>query len=252
MATKKPARRRTAASSRRKPGPRKSVARKPRRGGFWQRRATDLAWFVAQQGEKHTTTVQSRKDAAILRATHQGCQRCGGNGQIFTKGKDGSFTGSKPCPAKPQTMKVSRLKVAAAARFGQDKRSGLCGWKCPCGKSEKPRYRDAKTATTALRTHERKTHGGAGVGGSWYAQVPDTKPAKTPAPAVTKIATGSGKTDAQWEKQNKATPPAKAQAQGKCWQCSGQGALYSAFGGKQLTTVCGECTGTGKAAAKAA
>src|SRR5256885_10644054 len=32
------------------------------------------------------------------------------------------------------------------SRMGADKRTGLVGWTCPCGKKEKPRYRDAKTA----------------------------------------------------------------------------------------------------------
>jgi hypothetical protein len=177
------ARKRTAAR-RKKAGTRTSIARKPRRGGFWQRRAIDLAWFVAKQGEKHVTTVTSRKDAAILRMTHEGCPKCHGNGQIFTRGKDGNFTGSKPCTAKPTKAKAGRMKVAMAARFGPDKSSGLIGWTCPCGKKEKPRFRDAKTATKALREHERKRHGGQTVGGAWYGQVPEKKtaPAAIPAP----------------------------------------------------------------------
>ncbi|RCH70479.1 hypothetical protein DT019_03040 [Streptomyces sp. SDr-06] len=153
--------------------------RRPRGGPLGRRAATWLAFFVAKHGEKHLQAVNSRKDAAILRMTHEGCPRCKGNGQIFTKGKDGSFTGSKPCPAKPTKAKAGRMRVAMAARFGPDKHSGLVGWACPCGKKEKPRYRDAKAATAALRTHERQKHSGKTVGGAWYAQVADTTPKNT-------------------------------------------------------------------------
>ena len=59
-------------------------------------------------------------------------------------------------------------------------------------------------------------------------------------------------TDRQWEKQNGNLGPEQATARGLCWHCSGKGALYSAFGGKHITTVCPECVGTGKAKAKAA
>lgn len=185
MATRKPATRRKTTTTRRKTTTRKAVTRKPRRGGFWQRRAVSLAQLAAKQGEKHTTAVRSRKDAAILRATHAGCTRCGGTGTLYTQSKKtGAFTGSKPCPAKPTVAKVSRTRVAVEARFGPDKTSGLIGWNCPCGKREKPRYRDAKTATTALRTHERQKHGGTTVGGGWYAQVP----ASTAPSSLTKTA----------------------------------------------------------------
>lgn len=165
---KRTAKRRTTASKAR----RKPITRKPRRGGLGQRAAIALATAVARHGEKHTAVRQSRRDAAILRITHAGCDTCGGTGTLYTKRKDGSFSGSKPCPAKPKTMKVSRTRIALASRIGADKTSGLCGWRCPCGKSEKPRYRDAKAATAALRTHERRVHGGATVGGTWYAQIP--------------------------------------------------------------------------------
>ncbi|MEU2724057.1 hypothetical protein [Streptomyces smyrnaeus] len=161
-------------TSRRKPVSRARAGRKPRRGGLGQRAAVRLATFIAKQGEKHLNTRRTRRDAAILRATHAGCAKCGGTGTIYTKNKDGSFSGSKACTAKPTTMKVSKTQVAMASRFGADKTSGLCGWKCPCGKQEKPRYRTAKDATKALRTHERRIHGGASVGGAWYAQIPTT------------------------------------------------------------------------------
>lgn len=258
MATKKPTTRKRTTARRKKLGVRKAIARKPRRGGIAQRAAITLGWFVAKQGEKHLNTVQSRKDAAILRLTHEGCPRCKGNGQIFTKGKDGSFTGSKPCPAKPTRAKAGRMKVAIAARFGPDKNSGLIGWTCPCGTKEKPRFRDAKMATQALRTHEKKKHGGKTVGGAWYAQQTEQAPTSTQipkqptAPPVSKVATNSGKTDQEWEKQNGTLDPDKAQAKGLCWQCSGKGALYSSFGGEHITTVCPECAGTGKAKAKVA
>jgi hypothetical protein len=132
-----------------------------------------MALKAAQELDARKETVMSRKDAAILRMTHEGCPTCKGNGQIFTKGKDGSFTGSKPCPAKPTKGKAGRIKVAMIARFGADRNTGLIGWTCPCGKKEKPRFRDAKEATKALRTHERQKHGGKTVGGAWYGQAPE-------------------------------------------------------------------------------
>jgi len=129
--------------------------------------------------------VRTRKDAAILRATHQGCPKCHGTGTVFTKAKDGTFSGSRPCPAKPTTMTVNRARIHAQARFGVDKDSGLIGWRCPCGAKEKPRYRDAKTATSALRAHERKRHAGVSVGGAWFAQLPEgTDLTKITAPAA--------------------------------------------------------------------
>ena len=168
MAARKPAARKT---TRRKPVKRTSSVRKPRATTRGQKIATWAAMKIGEASEKRQATVVSRKDAAILRMTHEGCTRCKGNGQIFTKGKDGSFTGSKPCPAKPTKAKAGRMRVAIAARFGRDKNSGLVGWTCPCGSKEKPRFRDAKEATKALRTHERRKHGGKTVGGAWYGQV---------------------------------------------------------------------------------
>ncbi|MFD9223793.1 hypothetical protein ACFWDI_28270 [Streptomyces sp. NPDC060064] len=165
--------RRKPTTRRRKPVKRTSQVRKPRATTRGQKLATWAATKIGEASEKHTSTVMSRKDAAILRMTHEGCARCKGNGQIFTKGKDGSFTGSKPCPAKPTRAKAGRMRVAIAARFGSDKRTGLVGWTCPCGSKEKPRFRDAREATKALRTHERKKHGGKSVGGAWYGQVPE-------------------------------------------------------------------------------
>ena len=252
MAARKPAARKRTPPRRRKPVSRARATRRPCSGPIGRRAATWLAFFVAKHGEKHLQTVNSRKDAAILRMTHEGCKRCKGNGQIFTKGKDGSFTGSKPCPAKPTKAKASRLKVAVAARFGPDKNSGLIGWACPCGKKEKPRYRDAKLATKALRTHERKKHGGQTVGGAWYAQVPEGADPKATTPSaapVTKTDTNTTLSDADWEKQNKPPSPATAARKGLCRFCT-DGALYSAFGGERITAVCGMCHGTGKATAK--
>jgi len=192
MAAKRPATRRKAPASRRTTARRKHPARRvkiPRRGPLHARLG---AWLVLRvvvpMVADRRSVMQSRKDAAILRATHEGCPKCGGNGQIFTKGKDGSFTGSKPCPAKPTKTKVSRAEINRAARIGADKRTGLVGWTCPCGKKEKPRYRDAKTATKALRAHEKAKHGGVSVGGTWYAQQTEAAalaPSQpTPAPKV--------------------------------------------------------------------
>ncbi|WP_405769268.1 hypothetical protein OG539_32740 [Actinacidiphila glaucinigra] len=183
MAVKKtPARRKPA----RKKISRKAIARKPLRGGTWYHRAAArLALIIISHAEKHRALVRTRKDAAILRATHAGCAKCHGTGTLYTKGKDGAFTGSKPCPATPTATKVSRYAVARQARFGVDKSSGLIGWRCPCGKKERPRYRDAKEATKAIRTHERDKHGGQSVGARWYAQLPEgaAQITGTPTPA---------------------------------------------------------------------
>jgi hypothetical protein len=209
-----------------------------------------MALFAVSHLDAHKDTVLSRKNAAILRATHEGCPKCKGNGQIFTKGKDGSFTGSKPCPAKPTKQKVSKWAVYKASRFGPDKNTGLVGWACPCGKKEKPRFRDAKAATAALRTHEKKKHGGQAVGGALYAQATDaTQGATDKQPAPSKVVTNSGMTDQQWIKQNKAMHPGKAIAKGLCWKCAGNRKLHGAFGGEQILIVCTECNGSGKAAA---
>lgn len=255
MAVKKrPARRTTV----RKKVVRTKVTRRPPRGkGPGQKIALGLTMLVIKLAEQHRETAVARNAAAIRRITHEGCAKCHGTGVIATRGKDGSFTGSVSCKAKPKTMKVSRFQVAKQARFGVNKNSGLMGWRCPCGKHEKPRYQDAKMATKALRTHERAKHGGQSVGGTWYQQLPEgAKPTagKTPAapaatPAVTKPATGPAMTDAQWEKQNKPISQAAAAKKGVCWCCAGGGALYSAFGGEQITAVCGVCHGTGKATA---
>lgn len=255
MAAKRPTAQRRTAARRKKLAPRKSAARRPARGGFMQRQALRMGHAVGRQAEKRTSTVTSRKDAAILRITHEGCPKCKGNGQIYTKKKDGSFAGSKPCPAKPTRQKASRLQVALAARFGPDKNSGLMGWTCPCGSKEKPKYRDAKVATAALRTHERRKHGGQTVGGTWYAQVAEgatTVAEPKRAPLVTKADTsGSTMTDAQWEAQNARMSPKTADRKGVCWQCGGKGSLYSAFAGERITAVCPSCTGTGKPAVTA-
>ncbi|WP_030168999.1 hypothetical protein [Streptomyces sp. NRRL S-813] len=257
MPAKRQPARRTTTQARRKPSTRKHPAKRvkiPKGGPPHARLAAKLMLHVAAHLDTHSDTVRSRKDAAILRATHEGCPTCHGNGQIFTKGKNGEFTGSKPCPAKPTKQTASRWAVYKASRFGPDKNTGLIGWACPCGKKEKPRYRDAREATKALRTHERQKHGGKTVGGAWYAQANEAvaQPAPQQAPAVSKTVTDSGMTDEQWIKQNKAMPVGKAIAKGLCWQCAGNGKIYSAFGGQQLIVVCGECTGSGKAQKQAA
>ncbi|MGW5426864.1 hypothetical protein ACWET9_06505 [Streptomyces sp. NPDC004059] len=259
MAAKTSTARSRAAARRRKPVSRAHPARRvkiPKGGPLHARLGSWLMLrVVVPMVDTHSDTVRSRKDAAILRETHKGCPTCHGNGQIFTKGKNGEFTGSKPCPAKATKQRVSRWAVYKASRFGPDKNTGLVGWACPCGKKEKPRYRDAKEATKALRTHERQKHGGKSVGGAWYAQANEAATQSAPqqqAPAVSKTVTDSAMTDDQWIKQNKATPVGKAIAKGLCWQCSGNGKIYSAFGGQQLIVVCGECRGSGKAQKQAA
>ncbi|MFE9855558.1 hypothetical protein [Streptomyces sp. NPDC005780] len=210
------------------------------RMGMW------LALQAASQMDARKTVVMSRKDAAILRLTHEGCTTCKGNGQLFTKGKDGSFTGSKPCPAKPTKAKAGRFKVAVAARFSPDKRTGLVGWTCPCGKKEKPKFRDAKEATKALREHEKKKHGKS-VGGAWYGQAAEAeaKPV-TQAEPVTKTDTTSSMTDEEWEAQNTPLGQKAAENRGVCFCCGGKGALYSARNSVHTTTVCPICLGTGK------
>ncbi|MPY47131.1 hypothetical protein [Streptomyces acidicola] len=57
----------------------------------------------------------------------------------------------------------------------------------------------------------------------------------------------SGMTDQEWEAQNGTLQPSEAQAQGLCWCCTGNGVLYSAFGGNQIKVSCRECSGDGKA-----
>lgn len=255
MAAKKPTARKRTAARRRKTAPRgrsAAAARRvkiPRRGPIHARLGAWMALRIVTRFADHHDVIRSRKDAAILRATHKGCPKCGGNGQIYTQGKDGSFTGSKPCPAKPAKETVSRWEIHRAARMGADKRTGLVGWTCPCGRKEKPRYRDAKEATKALRTHEKQKHGGKSVGGTWYAQTTaDAPPAKQATPVPSKVVTNSGMTDAQWIKQNKAIHPGKAIAKGLCWMCGGNGKLHGTFGSQQILAVCPECKGAGKPA----
>jgi len=256
MAAKRSTARSRAAARRRKPATRKHPARRvkiPRSGPLHARLSSWLVLrVIVPMVDDHKDVLRSRKDAAILRATHEGCPKCHGNGQIFTKGKDGSFTGSKPCPAPATKQKVSRWEINKAAR-SIDKNAGLVGWACPCGKKEKPRYRDAKLATAALRTHERQKHGGKSVGGAWYAQT--TNAAQQPdqaKPVPSKVVTDSGLTDDQWVKKNKSISPGKAISQGLCWMCAGNGKLHGAHGGVQVLTVCPTCTGNGKAPKQAA
>lgn len=53
--------------------------------------------------------------------------------------------------------------------------------------------------------------------------------------------------DQEWEAQNGRLSPGEAQARGLCWCCTGNGVLYTAFGGEQVEVPCGECRGDGKA-----
>ena len=251
MAAKRPTARRATPARRRTTTARARRPRMPKSAPLAARLGARAALFAATRLDTRQDVVRSRKDAAILRATHEGCTTCNGNGQIFTKGKDGAFTGSKPCPAAPTKQRVSKWAVYKASRFGADKNSGLIGWTCPCGAKSKPRYRDAKEATKALRTHERQKHGGKSVGGAWYGQTlaatetaagEQTQPTAVP---ITKTNTGQAMTDKQWEAQNKPPSRAKATREGLCHMCT-NGALYSAFGGEQITAVCSFCKGTGK------
>lgn len=239
-----------AAARRKKPVSRARVGKGmtvPRDVPILARLGMRVALVAAQQMDDHKSVVMSRKDAAILRLTHEGCPTCHGNGQVFTKGKDGSFTGSKPCPAKPTKQKAGRMKVAMAARFSPDKRTGLVGWTCPCGKKEKPKFRDAREATKALRAHERQRHGGKTVGGAWYGQAAavEAKPV-TQGALVSKVDETSSMTDEQWEAQNTPLGQKAAETRGVCFCCGGKGALYSARNSQHTTTVCPICTGTGK------
>ncbi|KOU62071.1 hypothetical protein ADK57_25915 [Streptomyces sp. MMG1533] len=211
-----------------------------------------MVLFAVSHLDRRDDTVLSRKNAAILKLTHEGCPTCKGLGQIYTKDKKtGAFTGAKRCPAKPTKQHVSKWAVYKASRFGPDKSTGLLGWACPCGKKEKPRYRDAKAATAGLRAHERQKHGGSSVGGAWYAQVSEeAKQAADPQrePMPSKVVADSGMTDQQWIKKNKGMPVGKAIAAGKCWKCSGDGKLHAVFGDEQILVVCPECKGSGKPA----
>ncbi|GHD70270.1 hypothetical protein GCM10010317_077230 [Streptomyces mirabilis] len=53
-------------------------------------------------------------------------------------------------------------------------------------------------------------------------------------------------TDQEWEAQNGTLSPAEASTKGLCWCCTGNGVLYTAFGGVQRKVNCPECKGTGK------
>ena len=248
MAAKSPTtRKRAAKKTTKRPTTRAAVAKRPNRNrGLAERLASWLARHAARHAKTHHQKVRSRKDAAILRATHAGCQTCHGTGTLYTKDKHGRLTGSKPCPAKPAVTKVSKTQVHAAARLGVDKRAGLIGWRCPCGKTEKPRYRDAKTATSAIRTHERQRHGGSTIGAAWYAQLPEGTPAPATTPAPVTKTTGrreTGKTNQQWTKQPARTP------KGGCPDCKGTGAKRTAAVAQQTITACPTCNGTSKKAA---
>lgn len=189
MAARKPTaskratkRRSTAATARRTPVSRTASTRQSKKP-LGHRVIVRVGRAAARQQTRQRDIRRSRRDAAILRTTHAGCSKCGGAGVIYKRKKDGSYAGSKSCPAKPAVAKVSRLQVAVASRVGPDKTAGLCGWTCPCGKRQKPRYRDSKEATKALRVHEKRRHGGVSVGGAWFAQIPtNAAPSKTAKP----------------------------------------------------------------------
>ncbi|MBB1252922.1 hypothetical protein H3146_06010 [Streptomyces sp. OF3] len=166
-----------------RPAKRRSTAKTSLTGRLARRTG---AW-AARTHARRRADRRARTDAAILRRTHAGCTTCGGLGVIHKRKKDGSFAGSKSCPAKPAVTKVSRIKTAAEARYGQDRRSGLHGWSCPCGKRARPQWRTAKDATRELRVHEKRRHDGQSIGGTWYVQIPataTTAPIKRPALAA--------------------------------------------------------------------
>lgn len=54
-------------------------------------------------------------------------------------------------------------------------------------------------------------------------------------------------TDQEWEAQNSSLSPDQATARGLCWCCTGNGVLYTAFGGVQRTVPCPERCDNGKA-----
>ncbi|MDK1473632.1 hypothetical protein QNO07_09390 [Streptomyces sp. 549] len=178
---------RTAPAKRRTTAAKRAATRKTRKASLTGRLARKAGTWAARAHTRRRTDRHARVDAAILRRTHAGCAKCGGRGVITKQKKDGTLAGSKPCPAKPTTTRAPRLKVAIEARYGQDKRSGLHGWSCPCGKRDRPRYRTPKDATKVLREHEKKRHGGQSIGGTWYVQIPataTTPPTKRPALAA--------------------------------------------------------------------
>lgn len=160
MAAKTPAKRKKRSTARSK----SLAGRIARRAGTWAARAH----------ARRRSDRRARRDAAVLRQTHAGCDKCGGAGRITQRKKDGSYAGSKSCPAKPKKIKASRTRVAIESRYGQDRRSGLHGWSCPCGRKSRPHCRTAKDAIRELKTHEQRRHDGDSLGGAWYLQIPAT------------------------------------------------------------------------------
>jgi len=54
-------------------------------------------------------------------------------------------------------------------------------------------------------------------------------------------------TDQEWEAQNGGLSPSEAVARGLCWCCTGNGVVYTAFGGVQRTVACPEKCDNGRA-----
>lgn len=54
-------------------------------------------------------------------------------------------------------------------------------------------------------------------------------------------------TDHEWEAQNSGLSPSEAVASGLCWCCTGNGVVYTAFGGVQRTVACPEKCDNGRA-----
>lgn len=165
------------ATAKKRAAKRRSTAAKrpvPRRGSLAGRVARRTGAWAARRHAKGREDRRARTDAAILRRTHAGCATCKGTGTITKRKKDGSWAGSKSCPEKPVTRSVPRLAVAVEARYGQDRRSGLYGYSCPCRRPVRAQWRTAREATKALRLHEKKRHAGSSIGGTWFVQVPAT------------------------------------------------------------------------------
>lgn len=168
---KKPAARRSSTPARKPTATKRAAARSKK---LTSRIARKAGTWAARAHARRKADRGARRDAAILRNTHAGCDKCDGTGRIIQRKKDGSYNGSKSCPAKPKKVKVSRTRVAIESRYGQDKRSGLHGWSCPCGRKSKPHCRTPQSAISELRQHEKKKHAGESVGGAWYLQIPAT------------------------------------------------------------------------------
>lgn len=196
MATKRPTR-----AAAKKKAARRPAGKAPQRSGGDPvvKTAKVVRGKLEARRARHKETLRSRKDAAILRTTHEGCTTCHGTGVIYTRAKDGSYSGSKSCPAKVSNQPVSRWQIAKQARWGRNRDTGLFGWRCPCGAKERARYRSIELAGAGIKNHNQRKHGGHSVGAGWVpggeenaAPLPpemvkeSTRPAAMQTPAPTK------------------------------------------------------------------